>query len=422
MKKSKTNADIRGVDGQKKLFRLRRKVNELFFKKRLTKNAIAKRERVAKKFVIKWTQAPEQDFLRDERGWKMGQGRKWNDDVRRRIQLIHESLTKDPLQFYWGASAVQQEWRRRFPDVETPPLRTIGQILSSLGLSKGRKGKRNKGAARYLCYPEHTIYEGLGYRVLEVDFIGCKFFSGSPRPLNFVGFSFKKDPRLRHFIRVTGETSNSFIESCQYFFKNFEVPGAIKVDNGPAMIGGPQSAKRNVSRSMLFLLQNRVIPIFAVPRRPFSQASIEGNNSVFARKFWNPTYFESLSEVDTKLQWFNDASERYTNYQRPLVAQPTKKEFIPKVFFIRQVKEASSSEGMISVLHEDISVPECFINYFVLAEWNLANEQLTISIEKDQKPEVIQTIPFQIGHGYKRPARQRYSSIKQLCEKSMKGK
>ncbi len=407
MKKSKRTIDSRGDtnDAEKKLFRIRRKIHELYFKKGYTKKAIARHLRVTKKFVIKWTRAIDQDFAIDARGWKMGRGRKWNEGDRDRIKIIHESLTKDPLQFYWGATAVQQEWRRRFPDVVAPPVRTIGQILSTLGLSKGRKSKRNKGAARYLCYPEHTIYEALGYRVLEVDFIGCKFFSGSKRPLNFVGFSFKKNPRLRHFIRVTSESSNSLIGACQYFFKNFEIPGAMKVDNGPAMIGGPKTAKRNVSRSVLFLLQNRVIPIFAVPRRPFSQASIEGNNSVFARKFWNPTYFESVSEVDTKLQWFNDASQRYTNYQRPLVSEPAHKEFVPKVLFIRQVKEGSSSEGIISVLHEDVSVPESYINYFVLAEWNLAKEQLSVSIEKDQKSELIQTIPFSIGYGYKRPSR-----------------
>ena len=420
MKKSKGTGYSRGVsnDLEKKLFRLRRKINDLYFRLGHSKKAIARRLGVTKKFVIKWTQSTEQDFAKDARGWNMGQGRKWNEGDRQRIKIIHESLTKDPLQFYWGATAIQQEWRRRFPGIATPPVRTIGHILSTLGLSESRKSRRRKGAARYLCYPEHTVYEGLGYRVLEVDFIGCKFFSGSKRPLNFVGFSFKKNPRLRHFIRVTSETSNSFVGACQYFFNNFEIPDAVKIDNGPAMIGGPKTAKRNVSRSVLFLLQNRVIPIFAVPRRPFSQASIEGNNSIFARKFWNPTYFESVSEVDTKLQWFNDASQRYTNYQRPIVAEQANKEFVPKVFFIRQVKEGSASEGIISVLHEDISVPECYINYFLLAEWNLVNEQLTVYIEKDQKPEVIQKIPFQIGYGYKRPARQRYLSLKKLCEKS----
>jgi transposase len=417
VKKSKTKVDIRGADGQKKLFRLRQKVNELFFIEGLTKKAISRRLRVTKKFVIKWTRCADQDFLQDGRGWKMGRGRKWDEADRRRIQMIHESLRTDPLQFYWGASAVQQEWRRRFPDIVPPPVRTIGQILSVLGLSRGRKTKRNRGAARYLCYPEHTIYEVLGHRVLEADFIGSKFFSGSNRPLNFVGFSFKKNPRLRHFIRVTSETSNSFIGACQYFFENFEVPGAMKVDNGPAMIGGPTRAKRNISRSVLFLLQNQVIPIFAVPRKPFSQASIEGNNSVFARKFWNPTYFESVSEVDIKLRWFNQASIIYTNYHRPSPAEVIKKKFVPKVLFIRQVKEGTSSGGFISVLHEDVPLPESYINYFVLAEWNLAQEQLTISIEKDQNPEVIQTISFPIGHGYKRPSRQRYLAVKQLCER-----
>lgn len=64
-----------------------------------------------------------------------------------------------------GATAIQTEWRRRYPEDDPPPLRTIGQILTDLGLSVKTKKGRNEGAAEYLCYPEHTIYEQLGDRV-----------------------------------------------------------------------------------------------------------------------------------------------------------------------------------------------------------------------------------------------------------------
>jgi hypothetical protein len=50
-------------------------------------------------------------------------------------------------------------------------------------------------------------------------------------------------------------------------------------------------------------------------RRPFSQrASIEGNNSVFLRKFWNRFDFKNVQEIDEKLELFNLASQKYSEY------------------------------------------------------------------------------------------------------------
>ena len=84
----------------------------------------------------------------------------------------------------------------------------------------------------------------------------------------------------------------------------------IKLDNGLTFIGSA-SGKRNISRSMSFLLKNNVIPVFAVPRKPFTQASIEGNNSVLSE--WNLNnetlniYFEKdktqklITEIDFKI-------------------------------------------------------------------------------------------------------------------------
>ncbi|MDI6751967.1 MAG: hypothetical protein QME07_03820 [bacterium] len=173
----------------------------------------------------------------------------------------------------------------------------------------------------------------------------------------------------------------------------------MKVDNCLAAIGSA-SGKRNISKTMAFLLENQVIPIFAVPRKPWSQASIEGNNSVFARKFWNKIQFNSLDEVDEKLEWFNLSSQRYAGYQSPKKEQETKKEFIPKIYFERLVKEdkeQTQKEAFIDILNETISLPESYINYFVLAEWKLKEETLYIHFEKEQKPETIKEISFKIN-------------------------
>jgi len=393
---------------EKKLIKLRKGVNELFFIYHISKSMIARKKKVSRNFVIKWTRSEEQDFSKDDRGWPKGKRRIWAKIVEERIREIHNYLENDPAQFYTGATAIEQEWRTRYPDISPPPLRTIGQILSDLGLSEKRKKDRYKGAARYLCYPEHTIYNLLGGRVAEADFIGKKYITGRTEPVNFIAFSFKKEPRLRYFKRVDGQTADNFIYQTKIFFNRFEKPDFIKVDNGLAVIGSG-SGKRNVSKAMRFLLENQVIPIFAVPRKPFSQASIEGNNSVFSRKFWNKIQFKNIQEVDEKLEWFNIASQRYTNYQTPTIKSkinqigtyPPHEEmnFVPKVYFIRQVKEdkEQTSKAFIDILNQKVSLSKSYINYFMLSEWRLFEETLYIYFEKDQKPKLIKKISFKIN-------------------------
>ena len=55
---------------EKKLFKLRENVNELFFNRHLNKSMIAKKKKVSRPFVIKWTKSSEQNFTEDNRGWE----------------------------------------------------------------------------------------------------------------------------------------------------------------------------------------------------------------------------------------------------------------------------------------------------------------------------------------------------------------
>lgn len=380
---------------EKKLFKLRKTVNELFFNHRFNKSMIAKKKKVSRNFVIKWTQSSEQDFTEDNRGWKKGKRRKWTDETEKKIKKIYNSLKKDPSQFYLGATAIEQEWRRKYSKIP-PPLITIGRILSDLNLSKKIRKDRHKGATRYLCYPEHTVFNLIARRVLELDFIGKKFIAGQTEPLNFISFSFKKEPKLRYFKRISGETGDEIIKHSKLFFKKFEKPDAAKMDNGFAMAGSP-AHPRIISKVPIWYLSQKVIPIYAVPRKPFSQASIEGNNSVFTRNFWKKIEFKSLKEVDRKLEWFNKSSEQYLDYHKPKKKKSDKK-FIPRIYFTRQVLEDQESEkGFIDVAREKILLPRSYINYFVLAEWKLKSETLYIYFEKEQKSKLIKKLSFKIN-------------------------
>lgn len=336
--------------------------------------------------------------MQDNRGWPKGKRRKWDKNTEQRIASIFQSLVDDPTEFYQGATAISMEWRKRFPGIAAPPLRTIGRILSDLGLSQKRERDRHKGASRYLCYPEHTIYETLGERVLEVDFVGEKYLAGRAKPLNFIAFSFKKEPKVRYFKRIEGQTTDNFIEQCGDFFQRFEKPDLVKVDNCAATIGSA-SGKRNVSRAMEFLLRQQVIPIFAVPRKPFSQASIEGNNSVFARKFWNKIEFKNVQEIDEKLEWFNQSSQKYTGYKPPKRKAKVAEKFISKIYFVRQVREDKirPDRGYIDVLNEKIFLPESYISYYVLEEWDLKEEFIYIHFEQDRKLKLVKKQSFKIN-------------------------
>ncbi len=114
-------------------------------------------------------------------------------------------------------------------------------MLATRGLSGSRKAPPRQGAARYLAYPEHTVYHGLGERVVEeADFIARKYLTGRTEPLHFVGFCGKRAPKLRYFQRVEAETTEAFLTACERFFERFEVPEVMKVDNCAAIVGSGQ--------------------------------------------------------------------------------------------------------------------------------------------------------------------------------------
>jgi len=102
--------------------------------------------------------------------------------------------------------------------------------------------------------------------------------------------------------------------------------------------------------------------------------------------------------VDKQLEWFNASSLRYTDYQRPERTNP-KEADQPCVYFLRQIKESQTApgQGFIDVTNEEILLPAVWINFFVIAEWNLKKQRLSVFIEQDQKLKKLSDINFQIN-------------------------
>lgn len=96
-KKSDRIGDKNGYE--KKLIQLRKKVNELFFMYRLSRSMIARKIRVSRNFVIKWTLCHNQDCSLDRRGWRKAKRRKWTEQTEGRIKTIYDNLQNNPHDF-----------------------------------------------------------------------------------------------------------------------------------------------------------------------------------------------------------------------------------------------------------------------------------------------------------------------------------
>ncbi|MGB2869816.1 MAG: hypothetical protein WBD36_15285 [Bacteroidota bacterium] len=311
--------------------------------------------------------------------------------------MIHAELEADVRRRFAGASAIERRYRERYPTANSLSLRFIGRTLSKHGLATLPKVRR-KGVSRYLHYPESLI-NGLGDSLLEVDFIGKKFLTGRTQPLNFIAFSLRFPRKLKHFQRIAGETAQEVIPHLERFFKLFEKPAVVKLDNGFAFAGaGPEP--RTLNSVVLYLLQQRINPVFIAPRTPWNQASVEGSNSIFTRKFWNWERYRSIEHVDQRLVDFNKAYAWYTGYKKP--DRTPKRRFVPKVYFIRKVFEDPKTKwGYIDILKEQIPISKSYINYFILAEWNLKLERLNILFERNQQPKQLKSIIFKLNPAVK---------------------
>lgn len=276
-------------------------------------------------------------------------------------------------------------------------LSFIKSVLKEFGLSKPHQ-KRKKGLSKYQHYPKQLISE-IGSLILEIDFVQ-RFIKGQTKPVHFVAFSCKS-LGLKQYRRISAQTNENVKKEVEWFFDNFFIPDAVKMDNGLAFIGNA-SAVRTVSKTIKFLFDKKIIPIFTNPRSPWNNGSVEGSNSVFAKNFWNKFTFESIIDLDAKLELFNKSSLWYSNYDQSRIRKKEDKKFIPQIYFIRKTYEnQKSGKGEINILNEKINLPKEYINLYTLSQWNLTTKTLYVYFEKEQKKILIKKLRFEINKNCK---------------------
>lgn len=119
---------------------------------------------------------------------------------------------------------------------------------------------------------------------------------------------------------------------------------------------------------------------------------------MFGRKFWNQFKFESVQEIDRRLDSFNESTRRYLQYEPPKTNGTSEDDFIPKVYFTRQVQqEENGPDGEVHILGETIELVTEYAKFFVLGEWNLLDETLKIRFEEEEESTVLKEVEFPIN-------------------------
>jgi len=341
--------------------------------------------------------------MTDNRGWKKGKTRTHTDGQKLVIKNIRKKLENNIKELYIGPEKIlkcikkKQYIKDEKINLDSINHKFIQRTLKEFGLSKPHK-KKVKGLSKYQCYPKILISK-IGNRILEIDFLQ-RFIQGQTKPVHFIAFSCKS-LKFRHYKRISAQTSLNTISAIKNFCDQFFIPDVIKMDNDLAFIGS-NSAKRIISKTVQFLFSKHIIPLFTNPRNPWNNGSVEGSNSVFARNFWNKFIFNSINELDRKLNYFNQSSLEYSDYEYHDFKQKfyqDQKEFNPVIYFIRKVitDQENNDSGKINILNENIDLPNEYINLFTLSKWDLKTETLYIFFEKEQKEILIKKLKFQIN-------------------------
>lgn len=354
--------------------------------------------------MVHWTQSPNQDFKEDNRGWQKGKVRTHTEKEKQLVKSIRNKLVDSEKESYIGSEAILKHIRKNKSKYEGSKNVNINSInisfitstLKELKLSKPHK-KRIKGCSEYQRYPKILISQ-IGELSLEIDFLQ-RFIKGRTKPVHFIGFSCKSF-KLRQYKRISGQTNVNARKELKWFFNNFFLPDATKMDNDLAFIGS-SSAKRTISKTIKYLFDKKITPIFTNPRSPWNNGSVEGSNSVFARNFWNKFEFSSIEDIDLKLKLFNQSSLEYSDCKQNEFGKENKKdkEFTPQINFIRKVYEdqRKKGKGLINILNEKIELPSEYINLYTLSKWNLKTEMLYVYFENEGKKILIKKIKFQIN-------------------------
>jgi len=250
--------------------------------------AVARSLDIRRATVIQWLR---QTTYQDRRGWQKSKARKYTDPVvtERIVELKRHRIKHS---YFVGDEYVQIDYAHHYPDDELPTIWFIDKVVRQYKLQTRKpKPRRVSGGAEYLLYPAEAIRQ-LGFIQQSADFVGGKYISGRPEPINIFSTSYYLPFKLYQIVRVYAEKAIYAIEQLQQQWSIYPMPHVLRLDNA-LQFRGTARGRRAIGLFVVFLLNENVIPLFGSPSKPWNNPHIEGHT----RRFHTPMarWFLSLA-------------------------------------------------------------------------------------------------------------------------------
>ena len=304
------------------------------------------------------------------------------------------------------------DYAKQYPHEELPKLWYIDKVVRQAGLQTKKLKQKKSGGSEYLLYPVQCI-RNLGYVHQSADFIGKKYITGSPDPVNIFSSSYYSPFKLYQIKRILAEKSLYVIEQWKEQWRVYPMPDVERLDNG-LQFRGSGSGKRVLGMVLRFLLNLNVKPLFGSPSKPWTNPHIEGHNRVFNEKVWGTNWFTDLSQIDTECNRFNEESLEYFHYKYAQLIfngdfrylerdQNIRTDVLEtkqgkKVYFTRFVESfEKQAPGRITVMNEIIALPEKYTHQFVFVEWDIEKERINIYSEFGKVITLVRSVRFRLN-------------------------
>jgi len=272
----------------------------------------------------------------------------------------------------FGARAIQAELVNR--GLAAPPsVRTIGRILERRGALDGRRRVRRPAPPRGWYLPDvasgkaemdcFDIVEGLVIRDgPDVEVLnGCSLHGGlvASWPMSTV-------------------TAKTTVEALIEHWKSLGLPHYAQFDNDTPF-QGPHQHRDVVSRVMRLCLSLGVTVVFAPPREPGFQATIEAFNGRWQEKVWRRFHHPSLAELQERSNRYVAAARLRAGAR--IEAAPERRSFPDswtldlqahprgRFVFIRRTND----QGTVTLLGRSFSLGDHWLHRLVRSEVDLDN-------------------------------------------------
>jgi len=380
-------------------FKIRKQAIRSFLQGNLTQKEIYENLNKSRYWFEYWLQQYQKAGLEGlhskSPGWPIGKARKFPSRLISEIINIRKRLEEDLEEYFYGAEKIAQDLLALgYNNNEIPAISYIKKVLSQQGCVRQTRAKNYtplKG------YPE-AFLNSLDL-LCQMDFIGYKRIYKSNYPIHFLALAYR-ELKYGHIWRIKAEKNSIIIPLLFEFWQLNPKPTVVQMDNDWAFAGSG-SAKGTISHMVRFLFALGITPLFIPESSPWRNGAVEGLASVFARKFWQKHDFKNLVHIDKELQIFNEKTKDYrikrikldlSKYDTISKQRSFSKRLITGykfkdsdvIYFIRLGRSYNGRIG-VKVLNYKITVPDEFLNHYVLVELHIASRELFLYQETEDK-------------------------------------